>query len=855
MKAVVMAGGEGSRLRPLTVGRPKPMVPVINKSVMGHILDLLKSHGVTEIIVTVRYLGTAIQDFFEDGRSLGLQITYAVEDIPLGTAGSVKNAAAYLDETFLVLSGDALTDIDLTRVVEVHKASGALATLALTRVPNPLEFGVIITDDSGRITQFQEKPSWGEIISDTVNTGIYVLEPEVLDYIPFNTNFDFATDVFPAMLAAGLPMNGYVADGYWCDVGSLDEYRRATADMLYGRVKLAEPIGRHIGGGIWAGEDVEIAPSAQLYGPIYLGNGVKIKGDVTIYGPSVIRDYTIIDAYTRIERSILWRNNYVGENCELRGTIVTRQCSIKSKAVVFEDSVISDQCILGEGCIIHAGVKLWPRKEIEPGATVKDSIVWGNQGRRALFGRFGITGVVNVDLTPEFAAKMGAALGATLPKASFVAINRDMHRSSRMLKRALISGIPGTGLNVWDLGTVPTPVLRHFVRTNPDTSAGIHVRLSPFDQRVVDIRFIDKKGMNQSKTAERAVERAYFREDFRRAYLDEIGVIQYANHSAERYIEDFIAQIDVESIRNANLRIVIDYSHGLASDVFARVLNKLGVEVLPLNARREETKLAMLQYEFRANLERTAKIVSVLDADLGMQLDVAGEKLFLVDELGQILDDITAAALVMELALQNHPQSSVIGPVTLPNSFDTIAGWRDSRFVRISNNLQSIMEAANSREHLLGVDGNGNYVFPAFQPTVDGMMAAAKTLEYLATYRANISQTRTPISEIVSYLPSFHLAEARAYCATGAKGAVMRLLNEQHGVRNSEVNVEGIRIPLQNTEWVHIAPDPDSPYFTIIAEAATWTRAGELTEQYRAYVEGLQPSALSEATDHIPPRF
>jgi phosphomannomutase len=262
----------------------------------------------------------------------------------------------------------------------------------------------------------------------------------------------------------------------------------------------------------------------------------------------------------------------------------------------------------------------------------------------------------------------------------------------------------------------------------------------------------------------------------------------------------------------------------------------------------EETKLAMLQYEFRANLERTAKIVSVLDADLGMQLDVAGEKLFLVDEQGQILDDTTAAAVMMELALQNHRHSSVIGPITLPNGFDTIAGWRDSRFVRISNNLQSIMEAANSQEHLLGVDGSGSFVFPAFQPAVDGMMAAAKLLEYLATYRANISHTRTQISEIVSYLPQSHVAEARAYCATGAKGAIMRLLNEQHGVRNSDGNVEGIKIALQNPEWVHIAPDPDSPYFTIIAEAATWTRAGELTEQYRAYVEGLQPAAVSEAT-------
>ena len=842
MKAVVMAGGEGSRLRPLTIGRPKPLVPVVNKSVMGHVIDLLKSHGFTEIIVTVRYMAAALQDYFEDGRSFGVQITYAVEESPLGTAGSVKNSAPYLDDTFLVISGDAITDIDLTRLVQAHKEMGAQASIALSRVPNPLEFGVIITDEHGQITQFLEKPSWSEIISDTVNTGIYVLEPEVLDQIPPDTNYDFSTDLFPRMLEEGMSLYGHITDDYWCDVGSIDEYRRANADMLYGRVKLAEPIGKHIGGGIWVGDDVEIAPSAQLYGPIYLGTGVKIKGDVTIYGPCVIRDYTIIDAYTRVERSVLWRNNYVGENCELRGTIITRQCSIKSKAVIFEDSVIGDQCILGAGCIIHAGVKLWPRKEIEAGATVKDSIIWGNQGRRALFGRFGVTGVVNVDLTPEFAAKLGTALGATLPMGSYVALNRDMHRSSRMLKRALISGLPGTGINVWDLGTVATPVLRYYVRTHDDVSAGIHVRLSPFDQRVVDIRIIDRNGMNQSKSAERAVERAFFREDFRRAFLDEIGVIQYATQSVELYIGDFLKHVDVAAIQAAGFRIVVDYSHGLAADAFAQILNTLGIEVVPLNARMDETKLAMLQYEFRANLERTAKIVSVLDADLGMQLDVAGEKLFLVDEKGKILNDITSTALMVELALQRHPGSTVVAPITLPNCLEIIAGWRNSHITRISNNLQSIMEASNEPGVLLGVDGNGSFIFPAFQPVVDGMMAAVKLLEYLAYYRAEISHTHTEISDIVAYLPKFYLAEARAYCNTGSKGIIMRLLNEQYGPRSDE-HVEGIKITLSPEEWVHITPDPELPYFSIIAEAANAQRASELVEEHRIYIEQLLPTS------------
>ena len=272
MKAVLLAGGEGSRLRPLTIGRPKPMVPIVNKAVISHVLDLLKRHGITEVVITLRYLASAVQDFLDDGSSIGMKLTYAVEETPLGTAGGLKSVAHMLDkEPFLVISGDALTDFDLGAGIEAHRASGAAATLTLTAVENPLEYGVVVTNAQGRVVQFLEKPTWGEVISDTVNTSIYVLEPEVLNLIPSGKSYDFSTELFPKMMADGLALHGYVADGYWCDVGSLEEYQRANADLLYGRVNLSEPIGTRLDGDIWVGEGVEIAPSAQLYGPIYLG--------------------------------------------------------------------------------------------------------------------------------------------------------------------------------------------------------------------------------------------------------------------------------------------------------------------------------------------------------------------------------------------------------------------------------------------------------------------------------------------------------------------------------------------------------------------------------------------------------
>ena len=228
-----MAGGEGTRLRPMTANQPKPLLPVVNRPIMEHVLRLLKRHGFDETVVTVQFLASLIRTYFGDGDELGMHLSYATEETPLGTAGSVKNAEAALkDDAFLVISGDALTDIDLGAVVRAHKDRNALVTVCLKRVPDPLEFGIVITDEEERIERFLEKPTWGQVFSDTVNTGIYVMEPEVFDHVEPGAIVDWSGDVFPALVNAGAPVFGYVADGYWEDVGTHDSYLRAQAGAL-----------------------------------------------------------------------------------------------------------------------------------------------------------------------------------------------------------------------------------------------------------------------------------------------------------------------------------------------------------------------------------------------------------------------------------------------------------------------------------------------------------------------------------------------------------------------------------------------------------------------------------------------
>ncbi|MGQ9626753.1 MAG: sugar phosphate nucleotidyltransferase [Anaerolineae bacterium] len=830
MKAVVMAGGAGSRLRPLTVGRPKPMVPMVNKPVIGHILDLLKKHNFAEVVITVQYLADSIQSYFGDGQSIGMNITYSIEDVPLGTAGSVKNAQENLDETFLVISGDAVTDFNLEQIVDFHRSKKALATITLYRVPNPLEYGVIIIDGEGRIQKFLEKPSWGEVISDTVNTGIYVLEPEVLDYFDSGIPFDFSKDLFPILMEKNAPLFGYVAEGYWCDVGNISEYIRAASDILSGKVQVEE-LGRHIGGGIWCEEEVEIAPDARLYGPIFLGYGVKIKGGVVIHGPTTIRDYAVIDNRAHIDHSIIWRGSYIGEGVELRGAIVGRQCSLKSKAVVFEGAVIGDNTLIGEGAVIHPNVKIWPGKEVEAGATVKSSIIWGSQGKRVLFGRFDVTGVVNVDLTPEIATRLGAAFGATLPKGSTVTINRDPHRSPRMIKRAIISGLPSAGVNVADLRTVPIPVARYITRVS-GAAGGVHIRLSPFDQRVVDIRLMDSQGCNLSSSAKRNIEQVFFREDFRRVYLDEIGTIEYYPQPIERYTRDFKTHLNVEAIRKARFYLVADYANAPTALVLPPILTALGCKVVALNAQIDESKMSISQEEFEQATEQLATICSALHTDLGFRLDVGGEKIFVVDDRGRVIPETTLGAVMAALALRASGGGKIAVPVNQPSIFEQIASQYGGQVIRTRVDAQALMEAASQEGVILAADGTGNFIFPDFQPLIDGMMAVAKLLEFLATQN-------TKLSEVIDSLRPYHMAHQEVSCPWEVKGTVMRLLNEQYKDRQAEL-IDGIKILLDEREWVLILPDPDRPLFHLYAESNSPRQAQDLAEKYAHIIESLQ---------------
>src|ERR671921_16100 len=330
MKAMALAAGKGTRLFPLTGEIPKPMAPVVNTPIIEHIFELLSRHGVEEVRVNVHYLADALLGAYgEESTVDGMKIHLEREDELLGTAGGVKRLADRFDETFVIVSGYALTDVNITELVEHHKERGALATIALRRVYDTSECGVVDVDDEGNIKGFQEKPDPGEAISTLANTGIYVFEPRALDYIPENTFFDFAEDVFPKLLENGEEFVGYQEDFYWSDIGTLEAYRQAQYDVLSGRVGVKIP-GEKRGETFWVGEDAQIHPSAEIEGQVLVGRdavvgrGVKLIDDVTVGSDCWIRPNATI------KRSILLPGSSIGDGAYLEDCIVGHGYDVRS---------------------------------------------------------------------------------------------------------------------------------------------------------------------------------------------------------------------------------------------------------------------------------------------------------------------------------------------------------------------------------------------------------------------------------------------------------------------------------------------------------------------------------------------
>ncbi len=822
MKAVVMAGGFGTRLRPLTEKLPKPMAYVANRPMMEHVVRLLAREGIRDLEVLLYFFPDRISSYFRDGAQWGVSMNHVTAETDYGTAGAVKFAEDRLSSgTFLVISADIITDIDLSEAIDFHKERKAAVTIVLTRVPNPLQFGIVITEEDGRIVRFLEKPGWGEVFSDTINTGIYIIEPEVLSLIPPKQNFDFSKNLFPAMLQRGDRLLGYVAEGYWKDVGNLDEYLNVHLDIMSGKVRM-DFEGQKVGDrNVWLGENAKVDYTADLEN-VLLGKDCVVRSGVTLKNV-VAGDGCVIEGGTVIQSSVLWPRVSVGKGVRILENIIGADANIRHGAFLAERAVISDHCDVGADAVVKANVKVWPHKLVEDGAVLSSSLIWGEKWARSLFGAYGIVGLANIEISPEFAAKLGAAYAATFGRKVVLSTSRDSHKVSRMINRAIMTGMLSVGVDVHDYGVTPLPVVRYLSRSHREERGGVHTRKSPYNPSFVDLKFFDDTGLDLSVGMEKGIETLFFREDFVRADIDDTGAITFPVGGFDSYVDGFLKSLDAKAIASRSYNIILDYSHGSSSVIFPRILGRLGVEAVALNAILDPGRITRTREEFDKGMRHLGAISRSLNADLGAMLDTGAEKVFIVDDRGDPIPDPLALQVVILLVCRQSRQGMVGVPVTASRNVEKIAARFGMDVIRTRTLPRSMMETAAREGVVFTGDGAGGYVFPRFQPAFDGMFAIAKIMELLGAEERNIS-------DILREIPPTTMIQRTVPCAWEHKGALMRMLTIHAKGKPSQF-IDGVKV-FEGEDWVLAYPSQDGAFFHLVVEAEDRNTAGQMADSY-----------------------
>lgn len=827
MKAVIMAGGAGTRLRPLTMSTPKPLLPVAERPMVAHLARLLVRHGITEGVVTVHYLASTVRSELGDGSELGMSLAYVTEPRPVGTAGSVKMGESMLsDGTFIVVSGDGLTDIDLSGLIDFHRQRGAMVTVCLSRRDNPMGLGIVVTDGDGRVTRFLEKPGWGQVFTNTVNTGIYVMEPEVLALMKADEDLDWSADVFPALLAAGEPIFGYIADGYWEDVGTIEAYRRVQADVLRGRVDVDIP-GHEVSPGVWIGADVEIDPSATLAGPLVLGDNVRIGAGARIHQFSTVGRHSIVDEQAVVDRSVLLDNVYVGRGAQLRGCVIGEGSEILNRARVDEGSSVGDSCRVGEEAIVTGGADIFPHKTIEAGVLVADSVVWDSQGARPFLSGRHLAGTVNLDVTPEGVSRIAGAFASLLPKRAVVAVGRDHATTTLPAALVLEGALAAAGMDVVVLGTTPTPVLRSAVSRKYD--GGVMLRTVKGRPDQVELLLLDASGKDLDEHRRQELQRIVERHDIRRPLPGEVGTVSAALASVDDYVTSVLAATDVSGIAESGLRIVVDTANGTCASVLPALMADIEVDMLAVNSRMTPSHPTETDEERAAALARLGMMVASSRAALGLRIDPTGERLSIVDETGRVLTDDRALLVVLDLIAAEQRTGIVALPVTTTRIAEQVTSFHGVEVLWTPTGSQALSTAASNRPGLIFAgDADGGFVIPKVGGSPDALAAMVQILGLVA-------RTRLTLRQIDTRIPATTLLRESIPTPWAKKAVVMSAVREAAaGVPIDET--EGIRLLISEDSWVLIAPDPDDAAVRMWVEAPQEDQARGLAEHWREVV-------------------
>ena len=819
MKAVIMAGGQGSRLRPLTEGVPKPMVPVLGRPMMAYILEAVRDAGITEILVTLHYRPNLIQDYFGDGSDWGVRIEYAIEDHPLGTAGSVKNGEHFLNEPFLIISGDALMDYDLKALTERHTHSGALVTFCLARVQDPSEFGIVVTDNDGRVQRFQEKPAPSEVFTDTVNTGIYVMDPRVLADIPADTEFDFSHDLFPVLLERGEPLMGQVARGYWSDIGNVEQLMQATWDLLEGLVNLPIP-GEQIRSQIFVEGTAHIEEGCSLHGPAWIGRDAILRSGSVVGPYAVVGRHSEVDAGARLRRSILLDSSYVGEHAELRSVFCGNRVLLEQEVEIEAGAVIGDDVHLGRGVTIEADVRVWPHLEVEADTLIDQNVVWESVGRPALFSEYGVAGLANLRLTPETAARIGKAFGSWLGRDQQVVVGHGSHPFSQALEKAFVSGLLSVGIQVEPLGVSSHAITRFAVSRNIEFEGGAFVRQGPEHAQVAVIELYDRNGHPLPRKGRRKVEATYRRADFPKVDADHVGRLLSTGDHEARYVSELVSELDLAALRAMEPKLAVLSRNRWSTRVLDVLLDEIQTEAVTVSG---ETGPPGRDTEDPGERLREVYALGGQHGRIGLYLSADARRMWLLDEYGRLYQPGEVNNLLMLAYLDGGPSEDrdphVFLPPQTPDRIRELAasqGWaiRERRL----GLAETIAESRGPRPHRW-LDFEHFYLGMAAVP------AFFRLLDYLA-------RNRMDLAELAAQLTETHTGFIDVDCPWRDMGWVMRHLTEEHA-DNLESVADGVKVRHDEGGWTYVVPASGEPVLWVYAEGTNEAHVQNRLEQTR----------------------
>ncbi|MBA2878965.1 mannose-1-phosphate guanylyltransferase/phosphomannomutase [Anoxybacillus kamchatkensis] len=786
MKAVIMAGGRGTRLRPLTCHVPKPVVPIMNKPVMEYSIEWLKQYGITHIAVTVEYLSDEIIEYFGDGQRFGVHLHYFEEATPLGTAGSVKHAQSFLDDTFVVISADTLTTIDLQQAIDFHFSKQSLVTVLMHHEATPLSYGGIVTDRHGKIIHFVEKPKWNEVCTDLVNTGIYICHPTIFDYMPQHPPYDFSQHLFPYLVQHEYPIYGWQADGYWSDIGVIEQYHQTHIDLLNERFVPSHY--KEIAPAIWVGKGVKIAQGVKLEGPIMIGDDVRIDDYATVGPYTVIGPRSVISKHASLKRSIVWPDVYVDQHSELRGAIVANDVYIGKKNEIFDYAVIGAKCKLENKVKVQHGVKIWPNKTIAEKTKVKHSIVWGEQHTKTLFSEQGIKMRAYIDAHPLFITRLASAYSSLYEKDSRILIGFDGHPFSRAMGMLFAECLHMYGMhtNIYKGGYLPA--FRYIV-PHKQYHGGVFITMNEHDEAIVDI--YDGYGYPIDRAMERAIEQQMKHEHACYVSLTQIGEAMKQKEKDELYVRALRQWIPFSS--SEQWKVVV-CSSPLLREIIEHTLQSFAIQVVWTDHQDDE--------HIRKQIKRE-------HAHFGIVFDRSGERFRIFDGQGTALTNEEVISLHVLVSLLFSETKKVAVPSWAPSMLHTLAE-------RLYGDIVYVKDAR--RDFLFA------HHHEPFHFYFDGLYACVQLFHLLAIERCSLRA-------VVSSIPTIHLSCRDVYCPWHERAAVMRKLLEECYDKHVDFT-DGIKVYHEDGAWTLILPKVDEPTLTIYSQATNAQKAKEYTKYY-----------------------